>query len=201
MEWIWRKYLGKQPVLSPLYLYAKELIADGNFPNDDGSEGVTGSTVSIANGCCEDSLYPDASQKIQQPTAAMDSNAKQYAMGAYHGLTSSQVALSILGDPTPWPVQMGFSVLSDFESAEVENTGVYLAQGSPLNEGHEITATGGYDVADIPTLRPSDCPPAVLFQNSWGSDWGFGGFVWVPLAVLDAPETDLKIIHSGVPWA
>ena len=75
MEWIFRKYFAKQPVLSPLYLYAKELIADGNFPNDDGSEGVTGSNVSIANGCCEDSLYPDSSQKIQQPTAAMDANA------------------------------------------------------------------------------------------------------------------------------
>src|ERR1019366_29061 len=80
MEWIFRAYLGKQPILSPLYLYAKELLADGNFPADDGSNGVTGSNVTIANGCCEDSLYQDASQKIIEPTAAQDANAAQYRL-------------------------------------------------------------------------------------------------------------------------
>ena len=200
MEWIFRKYFAKQPVLSPLYLYAKELIADGNFPNDDGSEGVTGSNVSIANGCCEDSLYPDSSQKIQQPTAAMDANAAEYRMGAYHGLTTSQVAQSVLGDAVPWPVEMGFPVMSDFESDEVEQTGVYLAQGSATNEGHEILAVG-YDLGLTPTLRPANCPPAFLFQNSWGTSWGFdSGYVWVTRSVLDDPQTDLKIIHSGHPW-
>src|SRR5580700_2668759 len=128
MEWIWRKYFNKQPVLSPLYLYAQELIADGNFPNDDGSDGTTGSEVSIMNGCCEDSLYPDTFQKIEQPTAAMNANAELYKMGAFHGLTGSQVALSVLGDPVPWPVEVGFTVYSSFESDAVASTGVYSPQ-------------------------------------------------------------------------
>ena len=201
MEWIFRKYFAKQPVLSPLYLYAKELIADGNFPNDDGSEGVTGSNVSIANGCCEDSLYPDSSQKIQQPTAAMDANAAQYRMGAYHGLVGSQTALSVIADPTPWPVEMGFTVDDNFESEEVAETGIYIPSGKSTDDGHEVLIVG-CDVAPTPTLRPANCPPAVLIQNSWGAwGWNGSGRFWCALSVLDAPDTDLKIIHAGHKWA
>lgn len=201
IEWIFRKYLNKQPVLSPLYLYAKELIADGDFPNDDGSTGVTGCNVSIASGCCEDSLYPDASQTIEQPTAEMDANAAQYRMGAYHGLTGSQVALSILGDPTPWPVEIGFDVYSSFESNEVATTGVMPipAAGEQLLGGHEPVFMG-YDIGAAPTLRPANCPPAFLVQNSWGIEWGLKGFFWMPLSIADAADTDLKIVHAGAPW-
>jgi hypothetical protein len=200
VEWIWRKYFGLSPVLSPLYVYAKELIADGNFPNDDGSDGTTGCNVLIADGACEDSLYPDASQTIQTPTAAMDANAKQYQLGAYHGVANSATALSVLGDPVPWPVQMGFTVYASFESGAVASSGVYLPQpGESVVGGHEVKASG-YDVGTNPTIRPQSCPPAVLFQNSWGAGWGLSGYFWAPLAVLDDPQTDLKIVHSGGPW-
>lgn len=200
MEWIFRKYFAKQPVLSPLYLYAKELIADGNFPNDDGSEGVTGSNVSIASGCCEDSLYPDASQKIEQPTAAMDANAAEYRMGAYHGLVGSQTALSVIADPTPWPVEIGFTVYESFESREVAETGIYKPKpGESVLGGHEVLIVG-CDVGPKPTLRPANCGPAVLIQNSWGTGWALGGFFWMDLSVLNDPSSDLKIIHSGHKW-
>src|SRR5208282_885068 len=199
MEWIWRKYLNKQPVLSPLYLYAKELIADGNFPNDDGSDGTTGSNVTIANGCCEDSLYPDSSQVIQQPTAAMDANAAQYAMGAYHGLIGSTTALSVLGDPTPWPVEMGFTVDDNFQSDLVAATGVYLPSGKSINEGHEVLLIG-YDIGSVPTIRPAGTPPMAKVRNSWGTAWGSTGDFWCALSLLDASDTDLKIVHSGRPW-
>lgn len=202
MEWIFRKYLNKQPILSPLYLYAQELINDGNFPNDDGSNGNTGCAVVTSVGCCEDSLYPDASQKIVQPTALQSTNAALYKMGAYHGLTSSSVALSILGDPVPWPVEVGFTVYSSFESDDVATSGIYNPQsGEGVLGGHEVLMVG-YDMGATPTLRPASCPPSALIQNSWGEGWGWNGsgFFWMALSVLDDPNTDLKIVHSGQPW-
>ena len=199
LEWIFRAYFKKQPILSPLYVYAEELIADGDFPDDDGSDGETGCNVVIANGACEDSLYPDASQTIQQPTPAMNTNAAQYRMGAYHGLLGSVVAQSVLGDKVPWPVEIGFTVDDNFQSDDVAANGIYVPSGTSINEGHEVLLVG-YDLAPTPTFRPAACPPAFKCQNSWGADWGLDGYFWMAVSVLDASDTDLKITHSGSPW-
>jgi len=200
MEWIWRRYYKKEPILSPLYIYSRELLADGNFPNDDGSTGETGCNVAIVYGCCEDSLYPDSTRNIQQPTSIMDTNAQQYRLGAYHGLNGSSSAISVIADPTPWPVEIGFTVYDSFESEEVAKTGIYNPKsGETVLGGHEVLMIG-VDTGVAPTLRPANCPPAALIQNSWGTDWGIGGCFWMALSVLDDPQTDLKIAHAGHPW-
>lgn len=200
MEWIFRKYFDKGPILSPLFLYACELIAQGSFPDDDGSDGTTGSEVTIVSGCCEDALYPDSSLKIEAPTPEMYQNAAQYKMGAYHGLTGSPTAVSVLADPVPWPVMVGFTVYESFESSQVAKSGIYQpGQGEQVLGGHEVLMVG-YDIGPTPTIRPQGAGPSALIQNSWGSEWGDKGYFWMALSVLDDPQTDLKIVHSGHPW-
>ena len=201
VEWIFRKYLNAQPILSPQYTYAKELLAQGDFPQDDGSDGTTLCGTLIANGCCPLELYPYVAEQITMPTEAQDAAAAAYSLGAYHGVTDSQTALSVLGDPIPWPIEIGFSVPASFESDAVATSGVMLPAkpDEQIVGGHEVLLVG-FDVGDTPTLRPAKCPPAALVQNSWGTSWGIGGFFWMPLSVLDAPDSDLKIAHSGLKW-
>lgn len=198
-EWIYRAYRKEQTVFSPAYLYTNELDAQGSFPQDAGSDGTTLCQQVIAKGLCPLANDPYVPGQIVANTPDQDTAAGGFKLiGAYHGLVGSKTALSVLGDPIPFPVLMGFSVMDDFENCN----GVYLAKGNPLGEGHEMVATGGYDVGDTPMFRPANCPPAVLFQNSWGQDWGWdSGYVWVALSVLDDPDTDLKIMHPGKPWA
>jgi hypothetical protein len=202
IEWINRAYLNRHPTLSPQYFYARELIVDGNFPNDDGSDGTTGCQVAVTHGCCESLLYPYVSGDISAPTAPQDANAAEYSLGAYHGVTNAETAVSCLADPTPWPVAIGFQVYESFESNATAQSGVMPIPGpnEQLLGGHEVAATGGYDVGDVPKLRPAGCPPALLVQNSWGTDWGLQGWFWMPLQILDMPTTDIKIVHAGAPW-
>lgn len=200
-EWIHRRYLGSWPVFSPQYTYAKELIAQGDFPRDAGSDGVTLCNTLIAHGCCELAEYPYVVGAIAKPTPAQDLNAAKYRLGAYHGLAGSTTAISVLADPTPWPVEIGFTVYESFESDEVAKTGVVPLPKSNerVKGGHEMLALG-YDIGTNPTLRPAGSRPSFLIQNSWGNTWGIGGFCWMPVQFLDDPETDLKIVHSGHPW-
>jgi len=200
-ELIFRKYFKKSPVFSPQYTYAKELIMQGDFPRDEGSEGVTLCNVLIANGCCELSLYPYISEQILMPTAEQDKNAAQFKMGAYHGLIGSHTAISVLGDSTPWPVEVGFTVYESFEGEQIAKTGIMPVptKSESVLGGHEVLAVG-YDIGLAETIRPKGCPPAVLIQNSWGGGWGVGGYFWMPLEILDRSDTDLKIVHSGHPW-
>jgi hypothetical protein len=210
-EWIFRKYakfwLPKgappNPQFSAQYTYEWELITDGNFPSDAGSDGETACEVAILKGFCPLALDPYVAGQITQPTAAQDAAAGLYRMGAYHGLTGSQVMQSVLGDPVPWPVLVGFTVYDSLESDEVAATGIYnpnVSTESVLG-GHEVLAVG-YDLGAIPTLRPAACPPAFLIQNSWSDSWGLKGFFWMVTSVIDAADgsTDLKITHAGGKW-
>lgn len=200
-ELIFRKYLGKSPVFSPQYTYAKELLAQGDFPRDDGSDGTTLCGTLIASGCCEESLYPYVSGQILEPSSDQDKIAAQFRMGAFHGLVGSQTAISVLGNPTPWPIEIGFTVYSSFESDATAQSGVMTVPSTSeqVLGGHEVLAVG-YDIGVTPTLRPSNCPAALLVQNSWGTSWGITGRFWMPLEICDATDTDLKIVHSGHPW-
>jgi C1A family cysteine protease len=202
-EWIYRKYFKKQPIFSPQYTYAKELIATGDFPNDVGSDGTTLCEVITTSGFCELSAFPYKPGDIVQPTPEQDANAAKWKIvGAYHGLTGSQTALSVITDPVPWPVEMGFTVYASFESDEVANTGIYNPDpDEQVLGGHEVLIVG-CDIGPSPVLRPVGCSPAVLVMNSWGVGWGWNGtgFFWSVLPVLDDPQTDLKIFHAGKPW-
>jgi len=200
-EWIHRAYLKSSPIFSPQYTYAKELIEQGSFPNDVGSDGVTLCDVLIADGCCELSEFPYVPGQIIKPTTVQDLNAAKFRLGAYHGLTGSETALSVVADPTPWPVEIGFTVYESFEGEALANTGIMPVPNSSeqILGGHEVLMVG-YDIGDTPWIRPAGCPPAALIQNSWGTSWGLSGFFWMPITILDAPDTDLKIVHSGHPW-
>lgn len=203
IEWIFRRYLSKTrqaPVLSPQYLYAWELLRQGSFPQDVGSDGITLSETMIFRGACDLSLYPYTPGRILRPTPVQDYNARTYSMGAYHGVADSHTAVSILGDPTPWPLLIGFMVYESFEQPwEIPGMMPIPKDNERLCGGHEVLGVG-YDVGETATLRPYGTPPSILCQNSWGVDWGLQGRFWMPTAILDRQSTDIKIVHAGRPW-
>jgi len=200
-EWISKKYFGHPITFSPQYIYANELIAQGDFPQDEGSSGETLCEVMIALGNCPVEEFPYIAGDITRPTPDQIAAARPYKLGAYHGLTGSQVAQSVLGDATPWPILVGFNVAASFESSTVAATGVYNPQpNEKIVGGHEVLCLG-CDLGDVPTSRPAGSAPSFLIQNSWGSAWGWqGGYFWMPASVFDDPQTDLKIVHPGAAW-
>ena len=190
-EWIARKYEKSAPVLSPQCLYAEELLASSDFPNDEGAMPRTACQVLTALGCCETALYPYVAGNITRPTPEQVQNALKYRTGAYHRIASLVDFLKCVADPTPWPVLVGFTVYESLMSEQVAETGVMPTPqvGEQPQGGHEVLCLG----YDLPRQL-------ALMQNSWGDGWGQRGYFWMPLAVLSAAETDLWMVHTGKPW-
>lgn len=202
-EWINRKYMTAWGTLqfSAQFTYENELIRNGDFPQDNGSDGVTLCESMILDGLCEESLDPYVAGQIVQPTPEQIANAKKYTLGAFHGLVGSQTAWSVLADATPWPVLIGFTVYQSFESTWA-TTGAMPVPDTTKESvlgGHEVF-TIGCDLGDTAQIRPAGSPPSYLVANSWGEAWELDGLFWMPAQILDAQDTDLKIAHSGAPW-
>lgn len=190
-EWIARRYEKSAPVLSPQCMYAEELLANGDFPNDDGAMPRTGCQVLTVLGCCETALYPYVAGQITRPTPEQALNAYKYKTGAYHRIGNLSEFLRCLSDPTPWPVLVGFTVYESFMSEQVAESGIMLSPQSGEQEqgGHEVLCLG----YDLPKQL-------ALMQNSWGDGWGQHGYFWMPLSVISAADTDLWMVHTGGPW-
>jgi C1A family cysteine protease len=74
-----------------------------------------------------------------------------------------------------FPFAFGFSVYESFESAAVAKTGV-VPMPSPdevILGGHAVLAVG-YD----------DSEQRFIVRNSWGDEWGDGGYFSMPYAFL-----------------
>jgi C1A family cysteine protease len=76
------------------------------------------------------------------------------------------------------PFVFGFRVYECFESDEVRRTGEVPmpAAGEQALGGHAVLAVG-YD----------DAAQRFLVRNSWGSDWGIGGYFTLPYGYLTEP--------------
>ena len=190
-EWIARKYERTSPTLSPQFLYVEELIAEGSFPRDDGAMPRTGCRALTAKGCCEAALYPYVAGKFTTPTAEQTQNALKYKTGAYHRIESLLDFFRCLADLTPWPVTVGFTVYESFMTEQVAATGLMPIPklGELQQGGHEVLCVG----YDLPRQL-------ALMQNSWGDAWGKRGYFWMPLKIVASADTDLWMVHTGVPW-
>jgi C1A family cysteine protease len=178
---------------SRAYIYDKERILEGSFPKDDGAQMRSICQVLTQFGFPTEGSWPyNYDSLVTPPTPTTDEIAKgNHEIGAYHRVISSQDAYSILGDPTPWPVLIGFSVYESFDTDQVANTGIMPVpkENEQFLSGHAVYAKG----YDMPNHR-------FLCRNSWGASWGLNGDFWMPAEILDRIDTDMWILHLGGPW-
>jgi C1A family cysteine protease len=198
VEMIYCKYKNAAPLLSPQNLYVNELLDEGSFPEDAGAAPRTICKILNSLGVSEESIEPYTVGKFVKPTDAQVANALKYKLGGYHRITSLQDFLLCLGDPTPWPVPIGFDVYASFETDQVANTGMMPVPDTShetLMGGHETLGVG-YDL----DMKCSDGSLGVaIVQNSYGASWGDHGVFYMPLKVLGDANmaSDKWIIHPG----
>jgi C1A family cysteine protease len=166
-------------VPSFLQIYYCERALEGTTHDDAGAFIRDGAKVCAQIGVAPASAWPyDEAKFAKRPPksvyrAALETRVTSY-MRVPQRLDSMRAVLAS-GDT----IVFGFSVYESFESNEVARTGMV-----PLPAAHE-SMLGGHAV-----LMVGYDHDRKLFKvrNSWGSDWGDGGYMHMPYSYVTDPD-------------
>ena len=166
---------------SRLFIYWNERNMEGTTGQDAGANIRDGIKSINQLGVCSEELWPysDANPgpfttkpSVEAYTAALKSKSLAYQAVPQNLLAMKTVLCEM------HPIVIGITVYESFESQEVANTGVVPmpARGERILGGHAVLVVG-YD----------DDTQRFICRNSWGKDWGMGGYFTIPYAYLTNP--------------
>lgn len=182
---------------SPLFLYARERMAEGTFTQDAGADSRTIFQVLAQQGCCTESedVYSDKSI-FTLPTSQQVTEAEAYKIGAYHRIWDVETAKTVL--LSGYTFTVGTAVYQQLESDEAAATGLIRVPtaGQTNFGGHEMHVIGADDSKQV-----FGDTGAFEVQNSWGPNWGDHGFCWIPYRYFHVELAwDFWTAHFGGPW-
>ena len=164
---------------SRLFIYYNERAME-NTVNSDSGASLRDGIKSVKNlGDCPESEWKYTISKFKtKPPVKCYTDAIKYKVVQYQrvtvGINSLKQALSLK------PVVFGFTVYESFESDTVAFTGIV-----PMPKKSESVAGGHAVVA----CGYNDSSQSVICRNSWGSDWGVGGYFYMPYSYFTGKLT------------
>jgi len=162
---------------------------EGTTASDAGGTIRDAVKVLAKTGAAPEKLWPyDVAKFSKAPPSNARQSAKHHLALQYQSvpqnLNSIKSALA-----SAYPVVFGISVYASFESSTVAHTGV-VPMPSPSEDflgGHALLLVGYDDGVQRFTVR-----------NSWGTDFGDHGYVYLPYAYVTSPQlaSDFWIIKK-----
>jgi C1A family cysteine protease len=184
---------GEQPFHpARLVIYALERIIEGSpLTSDTGAVGRDGLKACRNFGMLPESEYPYSDQAPAWEDDPRDDLQRLGATKLEHPYKAVPRTLhdlqAVLSNRQT--IAFGFSVYESFESPEVAKTGVmpHPGRGERQLGGHEVLLVGYL----------ADHPQHALVRNSWGRDWGLGGYFLMPWTILLDPtmSSDFRTIY------
>ncbi|MEM6670190.1 MAG: C1 family peptidase [Pseudomonadota bacterium] len=195
LEYHYARRDGSAPDLSRMYVYYNTRRLNGTIQKDGGARISEAMAAVLAYGACRSELWPYDPQRI-----AMEPPQQAYVNGLGHEALQYARVPGIEGAiralAANLPVVFGcFLPKRCYE--EAATTGRIPAtrpdeRRNPPNFGHAMLLVG-YDLAT----------KALLVRNSWGPNWGDGGYCWFPFeeAAASSPREAFWTLMSVEPRA
>ena len=165
-----REWKQELVYLSRLFPYYNTRCMEGDCNQDAGATIRNAIKAFAKYGTCQESVWPfDLTKLKDKPSEDAYKDAEKHKITSYQRLETHQDMLQCLAEG--FPFIFGITIYESFESDNVKKTG-----NVPMPEWNERTRGGhamlclGYDL-DSETF---------LFGNSWGEDWGQGGYGRLP---------------------
>jgi C1A family cysteine protease len=158
--------------LFPYYNYRQK---EGNVDEDNGAQIRDAIKMYAKKGVCKETTWPyNEIQFAVQPTKEAYYEAMEHQVLKYHRLrTVTQLEQCI---SEGYPVVCGIRIYSSFETPEVAKTGK-----APIPDTTKEELLGGHAVLLVGFNRREKW---FKVRNSWGSEWGKGGYFYLPYAYV-----------------
>lgn len=188
VEYFERRAFNKHIDASRLFLYktSRNLL---HLSGDNGAYLRTTMGALVLFGVPPEEYWPyDAGEVDTEPPAfcysfAQNYNAIQYYRLDQPGITASKLLEEIKKRlASGLPSMFGFTVYSSIAQAETTGKIPYPTEGEKVEGGHAVMAVGYDDKMKIKNQNAGSkaTTGAFLIRNSWGADWGEGGYCWLP---------------------
>lgn len=194
-EFINKRNRSKFTELSPLFEYklTRFLMGEEGI-GDSGAYIRTAIQAGIVYGSVPEEFhrYTDLDPEFdREPSSGAYGLAQQYQPTLYFRLDKSNNPTAKLENikayiAKGYPVQFGFNVYGSYTQTG-SNGGMFPfpSDNDDLVGGHSVIIVGYDTNKQVPNKTGGNTTTgAFLIQNSWGTNWGYGGFGWLPFEYL-----------------
>lgn len=162
--------------LSRLFVYYNERLIEGTIKQDSGAMIRDGIKSLVKYGCCKEILWPYNINKFKnKPNVKSYKDAANRKISSYYRLDNANLndLLSCLS--SGYPFVFGFTVYDSFMSDSVAKTGIVNLPNKTekVQGGHAVLCVGFDSISK-----------RFLVRNSWGGNWGLGGYFTIPFEYL-----------------
>ena len=180
---------GKNLDVSRLFIYYYERLLEGTVNYDSGAYIRDGIRATYNYGAPTENLWPYNISKFKTvPTQAAITDAAKRKVTSYQRADNFLAVIDAI--TAGYPVIVGFSVYSSFESPTVARTGIM-----PYPNTSREQLLGGHAVLIVGYNKTNN---TFIVRNSWGQNWGDRGYFYMPFQVIQntSMSSDFWVIKS-----
>jgi C1A family cysteine protease len=170
-------------LLSMMFAYLTNQKCCNCFGADNGAT-ISGSVQAAAQyGICHETLMPYTGQYFTEIPDKATTEGKAHLIQSHTVISDYDTTVQYLG--TAGVIQIGIPVGNGFQNCRGPLTANMVRQDARNPEGGHALAVIGYVSAETAGANSADDRKWLIGQNSWGAQWGAGGFFFIEPAAWD----------------